>query len=816
MNHSTFSPWTLNRAALLCAACTAFTSAPAQTSAPAALAAPASEVVSLQAFETSAAKALGFGESRSTFTLDAGHLREFTPGVDITTALAQIPGVQVSTGDTRGGSFSFEIYLRGLGKDQIGFSVDGIPTGDARFNGGQPPTRFLDTGNVHEIVVSKSSGEIGSPSRFALGGFINFVTEDPAAQKGALLELGYGSFDFRRASLRVDTGDLGGGVSAYVSYSHKENEMFTGRDSRSSERDHVEAKIVKTFAAGSKLTFRTSFNDLADNDFNIVTLPEFQAQPDSDRALDAITGIPAQDVNFGGALGGLRKDWLTYLRGEFVLTEAIAWTVSPYLHALEGESYRYQDRSRRLTGNDPRAVTSYNALGGAVRPAVITTRNSNAVGGPADMRVTPRDRDRYGITTELKASLAEGRHEIRLGGWWESNEATEFRNFYPLLDSANSIAYDRADLAYVEYERTSDESTTMVYLQDRMSFLDEKLKIDVGVVVLDVGYGVKSPLEYSTTVDFSQSSDALPKLGASYRVSDKFEIFGGAARNFSGIPEDVFVGSSAVISEGQLDPVQSDNFDLGVRYGTSDFAVSLQGYYVELDNNIGIVPIPAGSAADVDDIIRGNSATRAANLSGITTKGIEVTLFKDIGPIDFYGSYAYQQAEHNDARSPAEAVGLAQNGIIGGATVRDIPEHSAYGRLGWTILEGLRVSSTASYVGERVGGHIIAPTFANPSNSFDAAGNPVSANQPIGTQMLSSYTLFGLNLQYQPRTGTFWDRCSFLLTVDNVFDKDYIGAVSSATATQPEYGVVGGAGYTLDRYFIGAPRTVTFTVSTRF
>ncbi len=774
------------------------------------------DVITLQAFETSAAKALGFGDSRSTFTLDAGHLREFTPGVEITTALAQIPGVQVSTGDTRGGSFSFEIYLRGLGKDQIGFSVDGVPTGDARFNGGQPPTRFVETGNVREIVVSKSSGEIGSPSRFALGGFINFLTDDPAAQKSATVELGYGSFDFRRAAVRVDTGGLGGGVTAYVSYSHKENEMFTGRDSRSSEREHFEAKVVKAFAAGSTLTFRTSFNDLEDNDFNIVTLPEFEADPDSDQALDRLTGIPAKDVNFGGALGGTRKDWLTYLRGEFALSEAVSWTVSPYLHTLDGESYRYQDRSRRLSGSDPRAVTGYNSLGGAIRPTLITTRDSNAVGGPADMRVTPRDRERYGVTTELRFPLAEGRHDIRLGGWWESNEATEFRNFYPLLDSATSIAYNRADLTYVEYERTSDESTTMVYVQDRMTFIDERLKVDVGVVLLDVGYGVKSPLEYSTEVDFSQSSGALPKLGASYRVNDHIEIFGGAARNFSGIPEDVFVGSSAVIAEGQLDPVRSDNFDVGGRYGTPDFAVSLQGYYVDLENNLGVVPVAAGRAVDVDDIIRGNSATRAANLSGITTKGIEVTLFKDVGALDFYGSYAYQVAKHNEAHDATEILGLAQNGIIGGAAVRDIPEHSAYGRLGWTIVEGLRVSGAANYVGERVGAHLVAPSYASPASSFDAQGNPVSANQPIGTQMLPGYTLFGLNLQYQPKTGTFWDRCSFLLTVDNVFDKDYIGAVSSATATQPEYGVVGGAGYTLDRYFIGAPRTVTFTVSTRF
>ncbi len=125
---------------------------------------------------------------------------------------------------------------------------------------------------------------------------------------------------------------------------------------------------MKAFDDGSFVKARVSYNDQTDNDFNIVTKGEFEAAPRSDRALDALTGIPAKDIDFGGALGGWRKDWLTYLNGHVMLSDALSLDVNPYYQTLEEESFRYQDRQRVLTGGDPRAVTGYNANGGADAP----------------------------------------------------------------------------------------------------------------------------------------------------------------------------------------------------------------------------------------------------------------------------------------------------------------------------------------------------------------------------------------------------------------------------------------------------------------
>jgi iron complex outermembrane receptor protein len=299
------------------------------------------------------AERFGSGLTRATFTLGAEDIQQRPLGAEITQALVKVPGVQVSTGDTRGGSFSFEIYMRGLSDEQIGLTLDGIPTGDSRFNGGSPPARFIESSNVGKITVSQSAGDIGAPSRFALGGFIDFVTDAPRKDFGMTVEGGAGSFDFTRLYARVDTGEIAPGLSSYFTYSTSKNDIWAGRDSRHSKREHYEFKAVKDFDDGSSIQARISYNDQTDNDFNIVTKGEFEAAPRSDRALDAITGIPAKDIDFGGALGGTRKDWLGYVNGRFKLSDKVTLSVNPYYQTLKGESFRYQDRQRILTGGDP-------------------------------------------------------------------------------------------------------------------------------------------------------------------------------------------------------------------------------------------------------------------------------------------------------------------------------------------------------------------------------------------------------------------------------------------------------------------------------
>jgi iron complex outermembrane receptor protein len=740
---------------------------------------------------------IGAGQSRATSIISAADIADRPLGADITQSLVKAPGVQISTGDARGGSFSFEIYMRGLNKEQLGLTVDGVPSGDARFNGGSPPQRFIESSNIGSITVSQSSGDIGAPSRFALGGFIDFATDHPKPVMGGSVEAGYGSFDFYRGYMRFDTGEIAPGLAAYITYSQQKNDIWTGRNSRKSKRDHVEFKMVQDFADGSFLKARVSYNDQQDNDFNIVTLPEFLSSPRSDRATDRLTGVPVTDLDFGGALGGERTDVFGYLNGKLMIGETIEITANPYYQTLRGESYRYQDRARQLAGSNPYAVLSYNANGGAVRPALTTLRSSNVLGGPVDMRVTPRDRDRFGITGEIKFSQLPLGQTVRVGGWVEGGKSTEERRFYRLTDSLNSLAYNTSTINFVEYARTTKIETTMLYAQDSIELIADVLQLDIGATWFDIRYKARSPLEYGSVLDFSQDSGINPKLAFSWKALPGVEVYGGYAQNFSGIPEDAFLGSTAVIAPGDLDPIRSENLDLGVRYVKGRMAFSAQAFSVHLKNGIGIVPRDP-TVVDVDEIIRGNVPTKAANIQGLKNNGVELTALAGAGPVDAFVSISFQDAKHEDpGAGSADRRNLAAVAVIGGARVRDIPKQSAYGEISYKPVQGLEVQGNVRYVGERVGGHIVAPTtFAE-----------------VGIETIPSHTLFGMGVSYSlPVTGPLRG-VKLQFNVDNMFDETYIGAVSSATANQPEFGL---PGRTLDRYFIGAPRTYTVSLQARF
>ena len=53
------------------------------------------------------------GIGRAEYRVGKEDVLQRPAGSEITQSLVKVPGIQVSTGDSRGGSFSFELYLRG-------------------------------------------------------------------------------------------------------------------------------------------------------------------------------------------------------------------------------------------------------------------------------------------------------------------------------------------------------------------------------------------------------------------------------------------------------------------------------------------------------------------------------------------------------------------------------------------------------------------------------------------------------------------------------------------------------------------------------
>jgi iron complex outermembrane receptor protein len=100
--------------------------------------------------------------------------------------------------------------------DQIGFVVDGIPTGRSDPFGGSPVFRYVDNENLGSVVASAGAGDVSVPSYSSLGPVVRYNSIAPQKKAGLFVSEALGQFNLRRNFIRASTGQLGP-ISAYVS-----------------------------------------------------------------------------------------------------------------------------------------------------------------------------------------------------------------------------------------------------------------------------------------------------------------------------------------------------------------------------------------------------------------------------------------------------------------------------------------------------------------------------------------------------------------------------------------------------------------------
>ncbi|OGO81615.1 MAG: hypothetical protein A2203_10105 [Chromatiales bacterium RIFOXYA1_FULL_46_5] len=164
--------------------------------------------------------------------------------------VSQLPGISVGQGDAFGGDdWSTTISMRGfnvnLNEQQLGITVDGLPNGGSGYGGGSKANRYLDTENTSYVEVGQGTSDIASASLDALGGTLNFVSNNPLAEENLSVGVTGGDHNARRYYTRFDTGQIGGNTTAYVSLSDSFNNRWIGSGSNGfTDRLHGELKTV--------------------------------------------------------------------------------------------------------------------------------------------------------------------------------------------------------------------------------------------------------------------------------------------------------------------------------------------------------------------------------------------------------------------------------------------------------------------------------------------------------------------------------------------------------------------------------------------
>ncbi len=726
-----------------------------------------------------------------------------------------LPGVNLSQGDSIGSDdWSTRITIRGFSESQLGFTVDGIPTGFTGYAGGTKPNRYVDLENLSRVIVSQGAGDIASASSQALGGTLAYFTESPAAMPGATADFTTGSFNNNRAFFRVDTGRLGN-HQAFASFSAGQSDNwvgdFVGGSAAVTKHLHGALKDEGRFGT-TKFTAYASLDGVnPEINYQGVSKQQFAQDPRNDQLTFHWTGNPDIDQNYAATWTTIRTNSLVYFKTETPLSDSLRLTFQPYWHHMNGRGEflpPYQIRRYDLAGNlaatgdyvpanQPGRIYYADANGKDLAPvnpatgAILSNSAADSIASytwltPAQQAAAHRIssarysrylNNRFGDNLALAWDLAPNNH-LQFGMWNEVQERERHRTWHNVLNPLVSPAFDQ--VAYNDQFHWNYRTTTaMFYVQDQYTL--DKLTFTAGLKY----YGVKLT-DHETFLlptgapnfgtSLTSNSNVLPSLGAQYKLDEYSELFASYSSNFSAVPDALLEAGASGVDLSKVKPEKAANIDFGYRYsGRSNVALSLTGYYIKYTDKL--VALSGLAAKDYTNA----SSGVWTNIGGTESYGIEAALNYRLGEgFSVLSSLSTTKATYT-ASTP-------DGTIIAGKRVVDTPDLIfSYGLL--YNRGGIEAGLLGKYTGKRYG------TYSN-DNSADA------------------YNVLDLNLGY---TRTFGDQ-GFIkslrigLSITNLLDKNYLSSVS---VNDQGYVKNDPAGDTM-LWNIGAPRTYAFTVGLGF
>ena len=693
----------------------------------------------------------GQGRTRQVTELRQADLALTTPGTSPLKAIEQLPGVNFQSADPFGAyEWSTRISLRGFNQNQLGFTLDGVPLGDMSYGNtnGLHISRAITTENIGSTLVSQGAGALSTASTSNLGGTIEFLSRAPAASLGIAGNATYGSSSTKRFFGRIDSGDIAG-FRGYLSYAYLDAGKWKGDGV---QRSHaVNAKFTYDGGGSARLTGFASFSDRKENDYQDLSLemirrlgygwdntaPDFAlarqiALIAANRGEVAGTGIPntAGTVYPGNIrtvddayydAGGLRRDWLAYLKLDASLSDRVSFSLQPYYHSNKGQGSWF---------------TPYVASGPV---------------DPISFRTTEYGIQRYGVLSSLSGNF--GRHALSAGIWFENNDFNQARRFYAVtgttVPSTTALTY-QSNPFFTQWNFAFNTTTIQVYAQDSFALTD-RLTVSAGFKGNSVDLSARQLVPSTLAAGNITNSDWFqPQAGVLFKLATGSELFANYAENQRAFTAAATGGSPFATTQagfdairGQLKPESSKTVEGGYRFNFGSISGVVAGYYVDFSDRILATTTGAG--------IVGNP-TVLANVGSVRSWGIETgATWRIFRPLSATISYAYNESTYRD--DVVDANGVVKQAIAG-KTVVDSPRHIANLAV---VYDDTRffARGNLNYQSKRYF------TYSNDQSVPDR----VLVDATIG------YRLAGM--------GNFLDGFAIEGSVTNLFDKKYVATIGS-------------------------------------
>jgi len=772
------------------------------------------------------------------------------PGQTILNTINLVPGVNFTSSDAYG-SAGGNLRIRGFDGARISLTFDGIPLNDSG-NYSIYSNQQLDPELIDQVNVNLGTTDVDSPTASAAGGTVNYRTIVPSDDLGGEVSASIGDDDYTRIFGRINTGVFTSfGTKAWFSASTARNDKFKGPGEI--YKQQFNARIYQPLGSnGDFISLAGHYNENRNAFYRNPSVNDMRTQfalaPVLTPGIPAAGAISAANPLNLGNLTGAQEDRLFAFENDALCATPVAGCTNLYRVRINPSNTGNVRLNSRFTLTDNLIFTvdgSYQytlANGGgfttlaensAIAKGTKTTGPGVDFSGDGDFNdtvgfYTPNitNTNRYTAISSLiwdaapqhrfRLSYTYDRARHRQTGEWGYLDAVGApenvfggRNGRPVLNADGFTLQQRDRLSIALLNQVSGQYVG--------KFMEDKLRVELGLrapffkrKLENYCYTQTGGSGFATCT--SQAASALvivpatqtppfpanslyapfeatykydkllPSAGLTYKLTPDMSVFASYSKGFSAPRTDNLYRTPNV----QITPETTDAFDLGLRYTTNRIQAQGTAWYIGYQNRIV-------TSFDQD---QGISVDR--NVGKVDSYGFDGSIaYQPIDELFLYvfGSYIHSELKQDIQIGSTTATGGAASVPIfaptAGKSVTETPKWSVGGRA-QVSLGPVEVGGQVKYVGSR---------FATDVNDVK----------------VGAYTLVDLDARFNLAPWGL-EKTYFQLNVSNVFDKFYLGNIS----TQINAGNICPTGATCTansanpNFSIGSPRTFMGTLHIGF
>lgn len=593
------------------------------------------------------------GETRVVQSIGQKQLLEATPGTSPIAVLGHLPSVSMTAADPYGAyEWAVRISVRGFNQNQLGFTLDDVPLGDMSYGNlnGLHISRALIDENLGRAVLSQGTGALETASTSNLGGAIQFYSTDPTEKRGFQATQSFGSFAGSRTFARYDSGMLSTHTKLFVDGVYQTSDKWRGEGPIRQSYFQFNTKVQQMIGSKGVLTFYADYSNRQEVDYqdeNKLWVKTLGYKTDNfgdwNTALQAANAYNAQgqtgftvyssipttfpgsiptlqsgygdlsndpeDVGYYAA-GGLRKDFLGYVKYETAITSHLTSKTTIYGHHNNGAGLWW---TPYLPTFDPTGIQ--------ISP--ISERTS-------EYRIA-----RGGVISSL--AFETGKNKLEGGVWFEKESFDLARRFYgTTLQGPGRSVYDvPTNPFFTQWAYNFPTNLFQIHLQDEYHITPS--------IAVQAGFKTSETYTTGTLVGFDQGVNLapadtaanyaqgkltsgkpfLPQVGADWKIAKGNEVFANVAQNtralqaggkgFGTSPWGTTQAGFDVLTKN-LKAESSWSEEGGFRH--TDKFVEAQASFFHVNFSNRLLAISQGPG------IAGNAAL-LSNVGGVTTNGVD-------------------------------------------------------------------------------------------------------------------------------------------------------------------------------------------------